>query len=78
MRRPGRFAPAVAVPGVPHGSVAVAGDVLENADGLRAETRDIAEGESASFVYTFTAAGSFQPADHIGAHDLTLELTSEK
>lgn len=51
---------------------------LTNDDGTQAETEDIAEGESATFTYTFTTPGTFQFADHIGDSDTVLEITVEK
>lgn len=50
---------------------------LENSDGSQAETEDMAPGDSVSFVYTFTAAGDFQLADHIGSDSQVLPITVE-
>jgi hypothetical protein len=44
-------------------------------DGVQAETEDIAEGETVSFIITIDKPGDYQLADHIGDHGLVLPIT---
>ncbi|MGI8477159.1 MAG: hypothetical protein ACR2OO_12415 [Thermomicrobiales bacterium] len=42
---------------------------------LSAQTEDVAADGDASFIFTFSEAGDFQFADHIGSNTLTLPIT---